>query len=254
MSIASTRSLILVLALSLVAHFSQAQDDAGKWTLGAALGAGVSYRSLVNTDNSQLATTIITQRNELESPILVSSASLQVGYRLSDRLTLEGGIGYVQFGWTSSFDLTDLTFGDQIDPRRGFVYNTGDALPATWTLNDRFHYLEIPLGLAMLLGNGRWRSSSTLGIAPAFLLSARGTTVSNYPDGRQETENYDLPQDFATFNLIPYFSTGLGLHPGANWHWHFRPTVRYGALLITDTPVSGRLYSVSLDVGVHYTL
>ena len=44
------------------------------------------------------------------------------------------------------------------------------------------------------------------------------------------------------------------MHPGGRWNWSLRPTFRYGALKLNDAPVSARVYSVTLDLGVQFTL
>jgi hypothetical protein len=44
------------------------------------------------------------------------------------------------------------------------------------------------------------------------------------------------------------------MHPGGRWTWSLCPTFRYGALKLIDAPVSARVYSVSLDLGVRFTL
>ena len=106
----------------------------------------------------------------------------------------------------------------------------------------------------MELGRGRWRSSTALGIAPSALLSARGITVSTNADDSEQREHYDLTGDFSSFNLIPYFSTGLSMRMAGRSQWSLRPTVRYGVSQIIDAPVSARLYSVSLDLGVRIAL
>ena len=179
---------------------------------------------------------------------------LCTAYRLSERFSLEAGLAYARFGYAYSVDAGELTFGDVIDPRRGFVYNSNTVLGGSWRLVDRFHYLEVPIGLVMELGRGRWGSSTALGIAPSALLSARGITVSTNADGSEQREQYDLTGDFASFNLIPYFSTGITMRTAGRWQWSLRPTVRYGALRVIDAPVSARLYSVSLDLGVRIAL
>jgi hypothetical protein len=234
-------------------HAQDAVPDA-RWRIGASIGSGGAYRTLINTNGSELADRIIDGRNEREEWDVAIGGGLYAAYRLSDRFSLEAGVAYARFGYGSTVELSDLSFGDQIDPRRGFVYNTSDVPPASWQLLDRFHYLEVPIGVVMELGQGRWRSSTTLGVAPSFLLAAQGVTVSTYADGREDRESFDLPGDHASFNLIPYFSTGVSMHPGGRWNWSLRPTFRYGALKLIDTPVSARLYSVTLDLGVQFTL
>ncbi|MCU0318941.1 MAG: outer membrane beta-barrel protein [Flavobacteriales bacterium] len=248
--------LITVLALSLTATV-HAQENAPtrRWSIGASLGTGLAYRSLINTDGSVFADQVINERNEREKRDLAIGGGFFAGYRISDRLSLEAGVAYARLGYVSSFDLSDLTFGDIIDPRRGFVFNANDiAVPSSWRLLDRFHYLEVPIGLVLELGKGRWRSSTTVGVAPAFLLAAQGLTVSTFADGRVERELYGRPEDFASFNLVPYISTGISMHPGGRWSWMLRPTFRLGALDLIDAPVSGRVYSATLELGVRYDL
>lgn len=234
---------------------AQTEAAKGRWSIGASSWSGVAYRSLLNNDGSELAERIIVGRNDRERPELTLGGGFNAAYRISQRLSLEAGVAYARFGYAISVNLSDLTFGDAIDPRRGFIYNTGDhALPSSWRFIDRFHYLEVPIGLVMELGEGRWRSSTTLGVAPAFLLAAQGITVSEYSDGRVERESFEPLEEFTSFNLIPYFSTGLSMHPGGRWHWSMRPTFRYGALKIIDAPLSARVYSLTLDLGVGFRI
>ncbi len=53
---------------------------------------------------------------------------LCTAYRLSERFSLEAGLGYARFGYAYSVDASELTFRDVIDPRRGFVYNSNTVL------------------------------------------------------------------------------------------------------------------------------
>lgn len=251
----SIRTLLPAVGLAIVGtvHAQDAVPE-GRWSIGASTWSGGTFRTLLNTDGSELADRIIDGRNEREEWDVAIGGGFNAGYRLSDRFSLEAGVAYARFGYANTVELSELTFGDQIDPRRGFVYNTDDVPPASWRLVDRFHYLEVPIGVSMELGLGRWRSSTTLGVAPAFLLAAQGLTVSTYADGPKERESFDLPGDFASFNLTPYFSSGVSMHPGGRWYWSLCPTFRYGALKLIDAPVSARVYSVSLDLGVRFTL
>ena len=234
----------------------QAQVDTPeyRWSLGASMWCGGSYRTLINTNGSETAAGIIRTRDDREGPDVAFGGGAYAAYRLSERFGLEAGMAYARFGYTYGVDASELTFGDAIDPRRGFIYSTNAVLPASWRLVDRFHYIEVPIGLVMELGHGRWRSSTALGVAPSALLSARGFTVNTNADGSEQREHYDLPGDFSSFNLIPYFSTGITMRTAGRWQWSLRPTVRYGALRVIDAPVSARLYSVSLDLGVRIAL
>lgn len=250
------RQLTLLISggLLLASMVATAQDAPGRWSIGGSLHTGAAHRTLVNTDGSDLLDMFITSRDERETPLLVHGGGLHSEYRLSTCFSVGTGLVYTQFGYSYTVDLSDLTFGDMIDPRRGFIYGTDAKVPTELRLVDRFNYVEVPIYLAMELGKGRWRSSTTLGIAPAFLIAARAMTESTFEDGHVDRERYEQPENFERFNLIPFLSTGVAMHPGGRWQWYLRPTVRYGSLLIIDSPLSARLFSVTADVGVRFTL
>jgi len=246
----------LLLSFLVLASVSQGQTDSTqRWTIGAGVGAGLGYRTLSITEPSTIVDWIVRSRDEREEPRIALGGHLGAGYRLSRRFGLEAGIGYAQLGWQQRIDLSDLTFGDQIDPRRGFIYSTADiAIPERWVFSDVFHYIDLRLGATLTLGQGRWRSVTALGVAPAVLIAARIRTFSEYADGRRTRESQKPMETFNTFNLFPYFGTGVAFHPGGRWEWRLQPSVRYGTLRIIDAPITAHVFSGTVDLGVRFAL
>lgn len=151
--------------------------------------------------------------------------------------------------------MDELIFGDMIDPRRGSVYATNDlAGLETFTFGSNFHYLTVRLGVLFTVGQGHWRWSSSVGVAPALLLDARSTTVSTYQNGDRTKEVRAASDPYRDLGLFPYVSTGVAYHTGGRWEWSLRPTARYGVLRIIDAPISGHLFSGTVDLGMRYSL
>lgn len=251
----STRLPFLLPLLFLAVGTVAQEAPVRRWSLGASVGAGMGYRTLAVTGSSTMPNFIIDLRDDREKPLTVPGGQLSVAYQLTRRVGLEAGLGYVQMGWRQRISGDDLTFGDMIDPRRGFIYSTDDALLFDRiTISDVFHYLELRLAATFTLGQGRWRSQTSAGIAPAFLLAARNRSTTVYEDGHRTHDSGKPLETFNTYNLFPYFATGLSFHPGGRWSWQLQPTVRYGALRIIDTPITAHLFSGTLDFGVRYTL
>lgn len=251
-----TVRLSLLLPLLALANVSQGQaDSTSRWTICAGAGAGLGYRTLSSTTSSITADRIIRSLDEREEPRMALGGHVGAGYQLSRRIGLEAGLGYAQLGWQQRVNLSDLNFGDQIVPRRGFIYNTGDiAIPERWVFSDVFHYIDLRLGANLTLGQGRWRSVTALGVAPAMLIAARSLTFSEYADGRRTRESQEPMETYNTFNLFPYFSSGVAYHPGGCWEWRLQPSVRYGALRIIDAPLTGHLFSGTVDLTVAFRL
>lgn len=248
--------LSLLLPLIVLVSLSQGQTDSlRRWTIGVGTGAGLGYRTLSPTAPSTTVDAVIRSRNEREEPRMALGGYVGGGYQLSHCIGLEAGIGYTQLGWQQRIDIRDLTFGDMIDPRRGFIYGTDDlAMLERITFSDVFHYLDFRLGATLTLGQGRWRSVSALGVAPALLVAARTRTYSEYSDGHRTHESREAMETFNTFNLFPYLGTGVAFHPGGRWEWRLQPTVRYGAMRIIDTPITAHVFSGTVDFGVRFAL
>lgn len=177
-----------------------------------------------------------------------------MGYRLSKHWGIEAGVGYSRLGWKQRVDFSALSFGDQIEPRRGFIYATNDIAFKSITFIDVFHYLEFPIGVMFQCGNGKWSSISSAGVAPTMLIAEEVRTVKRYESGKPERQSESSQYDFNTFNLFPYLSTGVAFRPWERWEFRLQPTVRYGLLQIIDTPVTGHLYMGSIDLGVRFEL
>jgi len=248
--------LSLLMTLVMFASISQGQTEStSRWYIGAGVGAGLGYRTLSRTSPSTMADLVIRSRNEREEPRMAHSGHVGAGYQLSRRIGLEAGIGYMQLGWQYRIDIKDLTFGDMIEPRHGYIYQTTDvAIPERITCNEIFHYLDLRLGATLSLGQGHWRSVSALGVASAFLIAARTCSSSAYSDGRRTHESREPMETFNAVNLFPYFGTGVAFHPGGRWEWRLQPTMRYGVLRIIDSVITAHLISGTVDFGVRFTL
>lgn len=247
----------LLFALALVAGSATAQmrpRAPEPWTFGIRAGVGMGYRTL----SANLATLenelIIAIRDEREVPKLAVGTVVNMGKQLGKRIGVEMGLGYHQLGWVHRVDLEDLTYGDIIDPRRGYIYATDNAIPSKSTFKDSFHYIEMPIGLTVRVGKGRLRSVSAVGMAPSIMVAARGRTIYEYGDGTKEETRYQKSEDFKGFNWFAYLSTGLALRTSDRFEWRLQPTVRYGLVDILDAPITASLYSGTVDVGFRYVL
>lgn len=247
--------LFLLPLIAMVSVVQGQTDSTRRWTIEAGAGAGLGYRTLSRIAPSSIADRLIGWRDEQEKPRMALGGHLGVGYQLSRCIGLEAGFGYTQLGWQQQIHMEGLTFGDMIDPRRGFIYSTNDlAMVERITFSEVYHYLDLRLGATFTLGQGRWRSLTSLGVAPALLVAARTRTQFEYREGRPTHENREAMGPYDDFNLFPYFSTGLAFHPGRRWEWRLQPVVRYGALRIIDAPITAHVFSGTVDFSVRYAL
>ncbi len=210
----------------------------GRFFYGLQASPDLAYRSLELVDRNPSSEVIIDAMNRLHLPRLGYTASLVAGYELSERWTLEAGAGYALHGW--GWDLSQLTFGDQIDPRRGFVYNSNDV---TGSIQQEFHYLNVPVRTTLTLGKGRLRSISSVGASAGILLKANSVTIANGDRNVVELDSYD------TFNIFPMISSGLTYAMGERGALRLEPTFRFGALKLREDPIVERLWSAGLQLG-----
>ncbi|MBX2973737.1 MAG: outer membrane beta-barrel protein, partial [Flavobacteriales bacterium] len=137
---------IAILSAILFAGIGQAQDVPAKEAVASRFHIGVqgsvdhAYRTLELNQRTGPSERIMENRNHAEEPRLGCTGALFMGYTFSSRFGLEAGLGYALRGW--QLDISKLTFGDQIEPRRGSIYQTHDELKA---IRRSFHYLDIPV-------------------------------------------------------------------------------------------------------------
>jgi hypothetical protein len=243
----SITALSLLLSMSL-----QGQDVAGvqpaasRWSVGVNAAPAMAYRQLAELRAHQYTSIIMDNRNEREIPLLTGHGSLMAAYALSEKIGIEGGIGYSRFGW--DHPLKDLTFGDQIDPRRGFVYSTSADLARPITFRETFHYLDIPIRATVSLGRGKLKWIGSLGVSASILM--RASHISIYAEGRKEYEQHL----FGRFNLFPTIGTGVAYRLNDRHELRLEPTFRYGMLKITDQPITGYLWSAGVNLGWYVRL
>lgn len=251
------RSTLLLLSYLILQGSLTAQlrkPSGSGWNFGVNAGVGMGYRTLINHQSSVLTAATIMEREAREEPRIAYGASFRCGRQISRRFGLEFGLGYFQTGWQYEVDMTALTFGDQIDPRRGFIYATDDVIPVEAKLINVVHYLELPMAATLTFGKGRVRSVTAVGISPAYLLTASDAVDYKFEDGSTERSRYAPSTPYQNFNLFSFLSTGLSVQSKRGLEFRLQPTVRYGLLEIIDLPISARVFNGTVDLGVRIAL
>lgn len=221
-----------------------AQDSATvdrAWMVGMSVSPGIACRSLVSTTSDASWDNHIAFRNSYEEPRLAYGGSLFCALGISDRLSLEGGLGYSIQGYQLNMDRS--TFGDMIDPNRGFVYETNDVPRA---VRYSFHYLELPLRAVFHCGKGRFRWITSAGITTSYLLRSTTTLVMQNAKGSTERRTSESGYDYNTIGLFPTLSTGVSYKLNDRMDLRLEPQARYGVLRIIDAPISAHLWSAGL--------
>jgi hypothetical protein len=235
----SFTSIALLLVLSM-----QGQDAApiapvaSKWSFGVNVSPDLAFRRLDLAQHNAMLESMIDFRNETEMPRFGYSASIMAGYAINARWGFEAGVGYALRGW--ELDVSKLTFGDQIDERRGFTYSTGELLR---NIGWRFHYLDVPVRGTFTLGSGRLRSISSVGISLNLLIIATHSSSLNNDLRITELNAYN------TVNLSPTISTGVAYRLNDRMELRMEPTFRYGLLELREAPITEYLWSAGVNFG-----
>lgn len=248
----SPRMLWLAIAFSWATVLC-AQDGATTtrmWRLGMGVSPGIAYRGLVSTEDAGLWDHFITSRNDYEEPRFAYGCSLFCALDLSDRFSVEGGLGYSLMGYQLNMD--ELNFGDMIDPNRGFIFQTNDN--RLRALRYSFHYLELPVRVVFHCGKGRMRWISSAGLTTSYLLKSTTTSVLQYADGSTERNTSESGYDYNTIGLFPTFSTGVSYALNDRMELRLEPQARYGVLRIIDAPITAHLWSAGVGFSAMWRL
>ncbi len=250
---------IFCLAILLVAGeiFAQEKEPEKKkkgWHRPLEIGLSVSpdYADLLlrNNDGSATADWIIDGRNERETAKLGMSAGLHIGYRITQPVGIEIGVLYSNKGYQTK--KRELTFGEMVDPRYGFVYSTGSgSAPESVRFIYNYHYVGIPLEVNLRIGGHDWTIIPSVGIVTEFLVKPTNTAVLFMSDGSTERNTEESGTDFKFVNLSPTVSLGVEYAFLPSMSVRAEPTFRFGVLQITDTPVTGHLYSAGLQISYY---
>jgi hypothetical protein len=218
-----------------------------KFTIGVVFSPDYCFRTLKDNEGSAATISIVNNRELIESPKTGYTTGLFSSYHISNKIALSLGLQYSNKGYKTI--LNDLTYGDIIDPRKGFIYTTGGSAPTQVQLTDQYHYLDIPLKINYVLGNGKLCFISTVGVTANILLGTSTKLGYSYSDGSKDTKTEKFDNGANRFNLSPEVGIGLGWKVSPAGSLSFVPTFRYGLLKTFNTPITEYLWSGGIVIG-----
>ena len=246
------RTLWMAIASSLATVLC-AQDAATKtrtWRLGVSALPGIAFRRLVPTQGNDLWSNYIAGRNSYEEPRFAYGGRLICALDLSSRFSMEGGLGYSLMGYQLNMDA--LTYGDMIDPNRGFIYQINYINPIA--IRYSFHYLELPLRLVLHCGKGRLRSITGAGLTTGYLLKSTTTSVMGNADGSIDRNTSESSTDHNTIGLFPTLSSGVSYTLNDQLELRLETQACYGVLRLIDAPVTAHVWSAGVGFSAMWRL
>jgi hypothetical protein len=238
---------IFLVILGFVLHLSSLAQ--GEFALGFQASPNFTYRILRNNSGTDQTQDYIDYLNKREMASLGYRLALVGNVRLSERWILEAGFSFIRNRYV--LNVEDLMFGDQVDPRRGFVYE--GASFDQYKLESEYLYAGMPVRLIWNFGTENIKVLIHLGLTPQVLLRDRFTQSLYLDDEVVDKNEIDNYEEIRSFNLSPFFGVGAQFRLNENFFLRAEGIARYGALNVSDnSPISTYLYSSELNIGVYY--
>lgn len=158
------------------------------------------------------------------------TSGINVCYVITKHISIEAG---VQYSKKEYFVKTDLTFGDMIDRRRGFVYNTNTNNP------NIYHYLDIPLKANFVFGKKKLRLISSVGLTTGVFLNATSSS-------------FFVGSNYSRINLSPTVSCGIDYKMNHRMCLRIEPTLRYGILKVSNDLATQYLWNAGLNISYYF--
>jgi hypothetical protein len=235
--------------------FTTAEDAPAKekksLLVGITLIHNYSFRSLSSTEMFEW---IKTSRDEKETCKQTVTAGFNVSFEIRKNFSVESGIMYSSKGYKSNTG--PLTFGDQIDPRYGFIYsassaNFGPVNNATFIYN--YHYLDIPVSLNIKWGQKKCYLFVAPGLSANIPVATTTTVLGYFDDLRTYTHTSKSSNTMASF-LSGTLKLGYACELDEKFNARIFPDAAYGITKAHDGPVSEKLWSAGIGFELMYRL
>ncbi|MFH1320201.1 MAG: outer membrane beta-barrel protein [Bacteroidota bacterium] len=246
--------IFTLLPLTIIGQISDTTKTKGI-AVGLTFSPDYCYRTLI-PDNSNLSKGTVDLRDSIEIPKIGFSAGVSVFYEFSKRINIEIGLQFSDKGKKIEIDYSELTFGDLIDTRYGFVYSiSGQDLPASVTVINKYQHLDFPVKVNYSIISKKMKFFLTTGISTNVFLAYKTTAIKKYSDGK--TERNTSSSDYYDFSKVNFaFIGGLGMEYTLANKLGFRlePIYRRSINSIIDAPIKSYLYSFGINIGIFYKL
>lgn len=223
-----------------------------KWNMGVDVSFDLGFRSLIDNDNSETSSLIISSRNDIEFIKPGFTAGVNVIRNLSKKWALVGGVSYSRKGYSSKME--NLVFGDIIDPRQGFVYNNSENFDAV-QINYHLNFIDVPIKATYLLGKqendyGRkWYAG--LGLVNSYFINEVVTSKKTLDGKKVGKDSYSEREGFNKFMFSPAIYFGTYRLNAFDHQLRIEANFKYGVTEITDTNVSATLWTTGVSVGYY---
>jgi len=212
-----------------------------KLQFGFNISPDMCYRTLVNSDGSQSSEMIKAFRDTIEAPKFGFTVGMNVSYQVKENWSVEAGIHYSNKGFQTQ--KRHIYYVDPNQPIPDPIYHMKFV--------DNFHCIDIPLKFNYIRGSQKLRFIGSVGLTSNILVSHQQKMFIYYPD---QTEKQLAPNqfDYSSFNISPTLSLGVDYKVNSYSSLRIEPTFRYNMLNFIDAPLSGRLYSIGLNLGYYW--
>jgi hypothetical protein len=240
------KQFLLILLLNTIFFTGLAQKESPPIYFGLQASPNFSYRVLFNNSGESSVDDDIDYLNNREEAALGYRFAAVAGIKVTESWTLEAGIAYLR-----NCTRLNLTFGDEVDPRRGFVndneYTEGE-------LETCLSYVGIPIRIIWSFGSEKTKVLASFGLSPQILLDQNTTAKLSNGDKTEEMD-IDSFEDATGFNLSPSLGIGAEFKLNDNFFLRAEGVARFGVVNINeDSPINSNTYSSELNVGIHYLL
>lgn len=178
-------------------------------------------------------------RDDIELPMPTFTTGIAFGYQLNDRFELETGAYYAKKG----FHTEKLNYSTVEDPEGSGSYAR---------ILYSYSYLDVPVTLnSFFFTQSRLQLVTSVSLTTSFLLQA-DEYYRFY--GNEDQNTIDLTSTAHYQPVALSAEAGLGISWQLADHFQLRalPTFRYGLTRINKDPITARLWSGGVMVGVHY--
>ncbi len=213
-----------------------------RFSIGIIASPEYCYRSLsAGSDANSYTQSFIASRNNREIPKVGYTVGVNVMYEISKRISVESGINYSDKGY--QFDFSGLTFGDMIDPRFGFIYQTQSVEDNIDTWYYHYTNLDIPFKIVYTFPGKKIRFTASGGFIANIFLDAFETIGSS---------TVKREDDFNDVGFSAVAATGAVYNFNNRFRLSIMPAFQYSLTNLRNSPVNEHLWSAGVNVGGFY--